>query len=86
MKDRGTITPTRTVFGHRYPITIRNTADMENVSPPLSWSKLSNGTQSLVLVDYYHVTESPINQNVNNWYNCEVYYIPTTLYSFYENL
>ena len=56
---RGTITLTSTVFGNGDPIVIWYTDDRKNISPPLSWSKLPAGNQSLVLMASYNVTASP---------------------------
>ena len=84
--DRGTITLTSTAFGHGEPIPIRHSADGANVSPPLSWSKLPAGTQSLVLMADDHVTASPIKQHGNDWSHWVVYDIPPTFSGFRENL
>ena len=86
LNDRVTITLTRNAFGHGEPIPIRHSADGANVSPPLSWSKLPAGTQSLVLMADDHVTASPIKQHGNDWSHWVVYDIPPTFSGFRENL
>ena len=56
-----------------------------NVLPPLSWYKLPSGTQSLIFMSDDNLTETPINQHVNYWYNWEVYDITPTFTNFARN-
>src|SRR5262245_13549314 len=45
-----TIQLTSSVFNEGEAIPLRYTCDGENISPPLSWSNLPSGTQSLALI------------------------------------
>lgn len=68
--DRGTITFTSPSFQYGEPIPIRYTADAGNVSPPLDWSSLPEGTQDVVVlcedVDFPH-PDHPASEPYVHW-------------------
>ena len=46
----GAVKVTSTAFAHGQPIPAKHTADGEDVSPPLAWSGLPEGTKELALI------------------------------------
>ena len=52
-------------FGHRGDIPGRHTVEGENVSPPLEWSGVPEGTRELALV--CHDPDAPLPQGWTHW-------------------
>ena len=64
---------TSTAFGPEEPIPAKYTGEGEDVSPPLSWSKLPEGTEELALI-----CDDPDAPTDEPWVHWVIYKIPAT--------
>ena len=68
-------------FGHQQLIPRQYTGDGKNISPPLVWSNLPTGTESLVLI-----CEDPDAPSSKPWIHWIMYKIPATANGLRENI
>ena len=76
-----TIELTSTAFGQGKPIPAKYTGEGDDVSPPLSWSKLPEGTEELALI-----CDDPDAPTDEPWVHWVIYKIPATVNGLVENI
>lgn len=76
-----TITLTSTAFANGEKIPTRHTADGEDLSPPLSWSNLPDGTKELALI-----CDDPDAPTPEPWVHWVIYKIPSDTASLSEGI
>ncbi len=72
---------TSTAFGHCQPIPKGHSGEGADVSPPISWSGLPEGTQELVLI-----CDDPDAPTAEPWVHWVIYKIPATLSDLPEGI
>jgi Raf kinase inhibitor-like YbhB/YbcL family protein len=72
---------TSTAFAHGQPIPQKYTGEGEDVSPPLSWSGLPEGTKEMVLI-----CDDPDAPTAEPWVHWVIYKIPATLSGLPEGI
>jgi Raf kinase inhibitor-like YbhB/YbcL family protein len=72
-------------FEHGGPIPVKYTADGENISPPIGWGKVPEGTAGLVLVAEDPDAPSPFFPIIK-WVHWVVYGIPPDVTALVEGL
>ncbi|MFQ5805457.1 MAG: YbhB/YbcL family Raf kinase inhibitor-like protein [Phycisphaerae bacterium] len=68
------ITITSSAFSHNQPIPRKYTGDAEDVSPPLTWSDVPEGTRELALI-----MDDPDAPRPEPWVHWVIYKLPATL-------
>lgn len=75
------ITIESSAFKHNEPIPRKHTGEGEDVSPPLSWSGIPDGTQELALI-----VDDPDAPRPEPWVHWVIYKLPPTLTSLPEGV
>ncbi len=76
-----TLTVTTQAFANNTAIPKRYTGDGEDVSPPLSWTGIPNGTKELALI-----VDDPDAPSAEPWVHWVIYKIPGTSAGLPENI
>lgn len=79
-RSKGVISLESSVFGENENIPSRFTCDGRDISPPLLWSNLPNGTKSIAII-----TDDP-DAPVGTWVHWIIYNMPTTSNKLDENV